>query len=66
MIFKERLSHCFEYFGELNEEYLRGLMGRAVGRRRSELIKMIKRGDSQPKYIDSEVWTRLVNYESSK
>ena len=53
MIFKERLSHCFEYSGELNEEYLRGLVGRVVGRRRGELIKMIKRGDSQPKHIDS-------------
>ena len=66
IIFKERLSQCFEYSGELNEEYLRGLMGRAVGRRRGELIKMIKRGDSQPKHIDSEVWARLVNYESSE
>ena len=53
-------------FGELNEEHLRGLMGRAVGRRRGEHIKMIKRGDSQPKHIDSEVWARLVNYESSE
>ena len=66
IIFKERLSQCFEYSGELNEEYLRGLMGRAVGRRRGELIKMIKRGDSQPKHIDSEVWGRLVSYESSE
>lgn len=66
MIFKERLSQCFEYSGELNEEYLRGLMGRVVGRRRGELIKMIKRGDSQPNHIDSEVWARLVNYESSE
>ena len=66
IIFKERLSQCFEYSGELNEEYLRGLMGRAVGMRRGELIKMIKRGDSQPKHIDSEVWGRLVSYESSE
>ena len=66
IIFKERLSQCFEYSGELNEEYLRGLMGRAVGRRRGELIKMIKRGESQPKHIDSEVWGRLVSYESSE
>ena len=65
MIFKERLSQCFEYSGELSEEYLRGLMGRAVGRRRGELIKMIKHGDTQPIHIDSEVWARLVNYESS-
>ena len=66
IIFKERLSQCFEYSGELNEEYLRGLMGRAVGRRRGELIKMIKRGEDQPKHIDSQVWARLVSYESSK
>jgi hypothetical protein len=66
MIFKERLSQSFEYSGELNEEYLRGLMGRAVGRRRGELMKMIKRGDTQPNHIDSEVWARLVNYESSE
>ena len=66
IIFKERLSQCFDYSGELNEEYLRGLMGRAVGRRRGELIKMIKCGENQPKHIDSEVWARLVNYESSE
>ena len=66
IIFKERLSQCFEYSGELNEEYLRGLMGKAVGRRRGELIKMIKCGEDQPKHIDSQVWARLVSYESSE
>jgi hypothetical protein len=47
-IFKERLNRNFEYSGELNEEHLRGLMGKAVTKKRVELIALIKTGGSSP------------------
>jgi hypothetical protein len=42
-IFKERLNKTFEYSGELNEEHLRGLMGKAITKKRTELIALIKK-----------------------
>lgn len=65
-IFKERLSQSFDYSGELNEGYLRSLMGKAVGRRRTGLIKKIRNGECQPIHIDSAVWKRLQKLASSK
>lgn len=65
-IFKERLSQNFEYSGELNEAYLKSLMGRAVTRRRGELMKSIGRGEPQPNHIDSGVWERLLKLHASK
>ena len=65
-IFKDRLNQNFEYFGELNEEHLRGLMGKAVTKKRVELITLIKKGGSQPKHIDAEVWERLQKLAASK
>ena len=65
-IFKERLNRSFEYSGELNEEHLRGLMGKAVTKKRTELITLIKRGGSQPMHIDAEVWERLQKLAASK
>lgn len=64
--FKARLSERFEYSGDLNEDYLRSLMGRAVTRRRGELMKLINKGGSQPNHIDSEVWGRLLKLAQSK
>ena len=65
-IFKERLNQSFEYSGELNEEHLRGLMGKAVTKKRTELISLIKKGGSQPKHIDAEVWERLQKLAASR
>ena len=65
-IFKERLNKNFEYSGELNEEHLRALMGKVVTKKRTELIALIKRGGSQPKNIDAEVWMRLQKLAASK
>lgn len=55
LIFKERLSRSFEYSGELNEAHLRSVMGKAVTRRRGELMKVIANNGSQPHHIDSAV-----------
>ena len=65
-IFKDRLNKSFEYSGELNEEHLRGLMGKAVTKKRVELITLIKKGGSQPMHIDAEVWERLQKLAASK
>lgn len=65
-IFKERLSRSFEYSGALNEDYLRGLMGRAVSKKRRDLMAHIKTGGSQPNHIDSEVWERLLKLHASQ
>ena len=65
-IFKDRLNKMFEYSGELNEEHLRALMGKAVTKKRVELITLIKKGGSQPMHIDAEVWERLQKLAASK
>ena len=65
-IFKERLNKNFEYSGELNEEHLRGLMGKAVTKKRVELITLIKKGGRQPMHVDAEVWERLLKLAASK
>ena len=56
----------FEYSGELNEEHLRALMGKAVTKKRTELIALIKSGGNQPMHIDAEVWGRLQKLAMSK
>lgn len=57
--FKDRLNDAFEYSGTLNEDYLRGLMEKAVTKKRAELLSLIKSGGEQPKTIDAVVWRRL-------
>lgn len=54
-ILKDRLNDNFEYSADLNEDYLRGLLGKAVTRRRSDLIAQIKRGNGPPKHFNEEV-----------
>lgn len=41
-------------------------MGKAVTKKRTELITLIKRGASQPMHIDAEVWERLQKLAASK
>ena len=65
-ILKERLNENFEYSGELNEDHLRGLLGKVVTRRRTELISMIKKNQKQPLDIDSQVWKRLESLAGSR
>ena len=64
--FKDRLDDVFDYSGTLNEDYLRALMEKAVTKRRSELISMIKNNVDQPKHVDREVWIRLEKFAASK
>ena len=64
--FKARLNQSFEYSGTLNDDHLRSLMGKAVTKKRTELISLIKKEGSQPLHIDHEVWERLVKLAASK
>ena len=65
-IFKERLSEQFEYTEDVNESYLRGLMGKAVTKKRTEVISFIKSGGSCPSVMDKKVWERLELLASSE
>lgn len=46
-ILKDRLNESFDYSSNLNNDYLRAVIGRAVSKRRSKLMKVIKEGGSQ-------------------
>ena len=65
-IFKDRLHQHFEYSGDLNEDHVRALLGKAVTRKRTELVALITRGGTQPLHIDEEVWERLRRLANSK
>jgi len=41
-------------------------MGKAVTKKRVELISLIKRGGIQPMHVDAEVWERLQRLAASK
>ena len=63
---KARLNDNFEYSRTLNDDYLRSMMGKAVTKKRGELIALINKGGTQPLHIDSEVWERLVKLAASR
>lgn len=63
---KARLNENFEYSGTLNDAHLITTMGRAVTKKRSDYIKLIREGEPQPLHIDHAVWERLIKYEASK
>ena len=63
---KARLNDNFEYSGTLNDDYLRSMMGKAVTKKRGELIALINKGGTQPLHIDHEVWERLVKLAASR
>ena len=64
--FKDRLNEHFDYSGRLNEDFLRGLMEKAVTKRRGELIVLIRNNGDQPKHFDQEIWKCLENLANSK
>jgi len=50
----------------MNEDYMRGLLDRAVTKWRSKLISFIKKGGKCPEYFDKPIWDRLVMLADSK
>jgi len=65
-IFRERLNENFEYSDDVNEDHLRALVGKAVTRRRSELISVIKSGGIKPHTLDPTIWKRLEKIANSR
>jgi len=65
-ILKECLNDNFEYSGDLNVDFLRGLFSKAVTRKRTELIAYIKRGGKQPASFDAKIWKRLEKLATSQ
>ena len=65
-IFKDRLNEQFEYSSDVSEYHLRGLIGKAVTRRRMELITLINSNGGHPLNFDKDIWKRLEMLASSK
>ena len=65
-IFKDRLNEHFEYSRDPSEHHMRALMGKAVTRRRTDLIALIKSGGEHPTNVNEEVWKRLENLATSE
>ena len=65
-MFIEGLDDHFEYSGELNQDYLRSMLGKAVTRRRTNLISYIKKDGKRPLNFDEDIWDRLEKLASSK
>ena len=66
MHLQKRLNEKFDYSDNLNEDHLRGLMGKAVTRRRTELIALIRKDGERPQNVGVEVWERLQLLADSK
>ena len=65
-IFKDRLNEHFEYSADVSEHYLRGFIGKAVTRRRTDLIAFINRNGSRPANFDEDIWKRLEMLATSQ
>lgn len=65
-VLKDRLHDHFDYSGEINQDHLRKLLGKAVTRKRIEIIGMIKSGKDRPFTTDYYIWTRLEKLSKSR
>jgi len=64
-VLRDRLNDNFEYSGDLNQDFLRGLLGKAVTRRRTDLISYIMGGGKQPLSFDDKIWKRMEKLAGS-
>ena len=65
-MFKQRLNEHFDYSDDVNDNYLRSLMGKAVTRKRNDLISLINMGAECPPLVDLDVWNRLESIADSE
>jgi len=65
-MFKGRLNEDFEYSTRLNEDYLKGLIEKAMTKRRQELLSIIHSNEKQPKHIDEKDWCHLEKLAFSR
>lgn len=59
MTLKKRLACKFEYSADIDDDWLRGEIGRGVSTRRFQLMEMIRNGDQMPPGFDKGIWYSL-------
>ena len=59
MTLKKRLACKFEYSADIDDDWLRGEIGRGVSTRRFQLMEMIRNGDQMPPGFDKGIWYTL-------
>ena len=59
MTLKKRLTCKFEYSADIDDDWLRGEIGRGVSMRRFQLMEMIRNGDEMPPGFDKGIWYSL-------
>jgi hypothetical protein len=59
MTLKKRLASKFEYSADIDDDWLRGEIGRGVSTRRFQLMEMIRNGDQIPPGFDIDIWYNL-------
>ena len=59
MTLKKRLAYKFEYSADIDDDWLRGEIGRGVSTRRFQLMEMIRNGDLIPPGFDKDIWYNL-------
>ena len=59
MTLKKRLACKFEYSADIDDDWLRGEIGRGVSMRRFQLMEMIRNGDEMPPGFDKGIWYSL-------
>jgi hypothetical protein len=59
MTLKKRLASKFEYSADIDDDWLRGEIGRGVSTRRFLLMEMIRNGEEVPPGFDKDIWYKL-------
>lgn len=59
MTLKKRLASKFEYSDDIDDDWLRGEIGRGVSTRRFQLMEMIRNGEQGPPGFDKDMWYNL-------
>jgi hypothetical protein len=59
MTLKKRLASKFEYSADIDDDWLRGEIGKGVSTRRFQLMEMIRNGEKVPPGFDKDSWYDL-------
>jgi hypothetical protein len=62
---QERLDGSFEYSGRLNRKWLRKKIGDKLKAYRYEIMELIQNGSDCPRWLDGDIWDRMVKFEQS-
>ena len=56
---KKRLSSKFEYSADIDDDWLRGEIGKGISNMRFQLMEMIRNGEQVPPGFDKDIWDNL-------